>query len=375
MAPEDRRSTRTLNRLLRQGPEYNFFQAVRLLQTHALGALREDGSAAPEPVGSAFSPDREVVRFLSHVAFSFPSSEVASIEECDSDAEFKALRQFELKTTFMGLVGANGVLPQHYTARVLSRKDREQGRILGAFLDVFHHRIISLFYKAWLRNRLPFRWEQARLTDHSDSHELFTQSILSLNGFSSFQRVDRQASDSRQSSAPTELLTWYSGIFQQRPRNAVSLSRLIAEFFGVSVEVRQFQGQWVHLSKADQTSMPTGNQRLGRNCQLGLSAMAGSKVWDVQSGLRIQLGPVSIADFDRLRPSLPGQGDFQTLRTLVRLFAGPEVDIDVNIVLKAEDVPGASAGRQGTTQLGRNSWCINRTPKVDATDGVFLIQS
>ena len=165
---------------------------------------------------------------------------------------------------------------------------------------------------------------------------------------------------------------YYGGFFAHRPRNAISLQALIGSYFGIPTHVIQFQGQWLALEPQVQTQIGI----LGGNGELGVSTVAGDKIWNVQNKIRIRLGPLRYERFLDFLPDLnptPLRKNFFLLVHLVRLYVGPEVDFDVQLVLKAEDVPEAQLTDEGAigSRLGWNTWVRNLPSHSDADDGVF----
>ena len=132
-----------LERLLREHPgRFEFFQAVRLL-------LRFGGDR--KPVGRFINPRDEAIRFAAEPSLAFPPG---NIEEIVWEAGVA-----RMNVTFMGLTGPAGVLPRCYSALLLSRL-RERDRTLKDFLDLFNHRFISLFYRAWEKHRFGVAYER-----------------------------------------------------------------------------------------------------------------------------------------------------------------------------------------------------------------------
>ena len=115
---------------------FEFFQAVALLQ-RMLSDRR--------PVGHFFSPEDEAVRFHVNPRLAFPASEIQQLELHEGEPA-------DMMVNFMGLTGPQGVLPYPYSELILERL-RAKDRSLAAFLDIFNHRAISLFYRAWQRSR------------------------------------------------------------------------------------------------------------------------------------------------------------------------------------------------------------------------------
>jgi len=54
-----------------------------------------------------------------------------------------------LEVCFLGLLVSNGPLPRHLTEYVRDRLRNADDPTFGRFLDVFNHRMLSLFYRGW----------------------------------------------------------------------------------------------------------------------------------------------------------------------------------------------------------------------------------
>ena len=79
-----------------------------------------------------------------------------------------------MRVNFMGVVGPQGLLPIYYTELVIDRL-RAKDATLRDFLDIFHHRIISLFYRVWQKYRFQVAYEQG-------DGDQFSQYLLALIG-------------------------------------------------------------------------------------------------------------------------------------------------------------------------------------------------
>ena len=375
MASEIRRSGRTLEEVLQaNATEFDFFQTVRLIHNQTIQSAVENGIGLRVPVGGAAHPMLECLRFRAHVAIAFPSSEIASIVIRGNDGSAYP-KKYELLTTFMGLVGAQGVLPVHYTQLILRRR-REQDESLRHFLDLFHHRLISIYYRAWQRSRFPLQWEEFRLQQGAAKEDRFTQSVYSFAGFgnAALQDTGQTSSTTRKRLAfSDQVLLRYAGLFSHRPRNAVSLRRLLSALFLIPITILERQGTWVHLSPEDQTRMPGAAHSVFRsNCRLGESAMAGERVRSVESRIRIIAGPLGLKDFRRF---CPGQTDFNMLSQVVRLWVGPDFDVDLQVVLRQNEVPRLSLGQDaGTRLLGWTTWIGSQPASGDSKDAVFRLR-
>jgi len=373
MASPIRRPARSLTQQLLDEPwKFDFFQAVRILHLVAFEKSTASSSRSCRSVGEQWSPDDEILRFRAEISFGFPSAEISRASFIESDTD-ESSGVFELETTFMALAGTSGVLPHHYTQRILDR-ERRNDYALRRFLDSFHHRIVSLFYRAWEKHRFPFAWEKSQFDPAQNSEDLFTQAIYSFVGLGTdtlnpTRRVSSVIRDRLQ--IPDETFLYYAGLFSHTPRNSISLQRMLAEQFSIEVDVVQFQGQWLTLDPTDQSQMSTASLPSGVNCELGTTAFLGARVRDVQGRIRIRLGPLSYADFKRFSP---GSTDFVRLSQLVRAWVGIEFDVDIQPLLNGKEIPMATAGNsQESSRLGWNSWVRNDEMSGLVGDTVFEI--
>lgn len=346
--PRGRKGASLVEALYAESSSFDFFQAVRLLER---GAEDVDPGAS-RAVGHDADPDREVVRFQALASLAFPSASVAKLER-------PAQGPPRLQTTFFGLIGPAGVLPQHYTTLLIQRL-RERDTSLRDFLDLFHHRLVSLFYRAWEKHRHYVGYERRRRTGRGGEDPL-TAALLSLvglgtEGLNHRLKVDDQA------------VVYYAGQFSHQPRSASALESLLADYFGVPLAVDQFQGRWLYLADDDCSRFPSGANLLGRHCRLGQDLIVGQRVWDVQSKFRLRIGPVGYDDFAQFMPS----GDrLRPLCQMTRLYAGAEWEFDVQVILRREEAGGCQLG--DSSRLGWNSWVRSEPPSRDADEAVFRL--
>ncbi len=362
MASASRRTdTAVIQQLADEPYRFDAFQAVRLIEWLSRERMRADGSRDYGAVGYDNRPNDEVVRFRAHQSHSFPAGSINDIELADEDAdELEPLAK--MTVSFLGLTGPSGVLPDHYTTLILERM-RARDFSLRDYLDLFNHRMISLFYRAWEKYRFPFAYERSALGDDRRQPDPFTQALYSLVGLGTPGLRSRMAVDD-------EAFLYFSGHFAHYPRSAVALEDLVREYFQLSVQVVQFQGQWLYLSEDEQSRMPTRLEPDGSHCCLGQDVIVGERVWSVENKFRLKLGPLRYREFQRF---LPGQKSLQQLCQLVRTYVGMEFDFDVQLVLCAADVPDCqlAADETGGAYLGWNTWLNSDGATKDADDPVF----
>jgi type VI secretion system protein ImpH len=284
-------------------------------------------------------PHEDPLRFRSQLSLNFPASEVSDLKfEREGKVSAAGLPLTEVQVTFMGLVGPSGVLPRPYTELLLERHIQYRDDAAHAFLDVFSHRMTTLFYEAWQKYKFYIEYERNGTSD-------FDRYLLHLVGLG--PQAQKQKFGPEGSPLRRELFSYFSGMFAQKPRNALNLQVMLSFYFSLPFKVRQFAGRWLKLDVSQCT-------QLGRkNAALGQSAVVGNRVWDYQSSVRIEIGPLPLADYQRFQP---GTEDYQKLVELVRFYVGAHLDFQIAPTLKREAVPLAKIGRQGNVALGWLGW-------------------
>lgn len=329
-----------LDRILIEEPyRFEYFQAVRIINK-----LFSDR----KPVGTNALPSEEAVRFRSHVAFEFPPSEIHEIHEPEADDGRS--HPVEMVQNFMGMVGVSGVLPTHYTELVLDRI-RHRDTALWSFLDIFTHRAVSLFHRAWAKYRFPVGYERG-----DDSFTAYLFDLVGLGTAKLRGRMD----------VPDESLLPYGGLIAQQPHSANALESILSDYFGAPAKTGQFYGQWLQLNDDDRTKLGQANSRLGTE------TIIGARVWDQQSKFRVRLGPLEFRKFEAF---LPDGTAHKALRSIVTFFTGIELDFDLQLVLKAKQVPGTVLTTRAVRRprLGWTSFLKTRAFERD--DDQLVLQS
>ena len=342
MAGSSRRTNDSLvDQLLHEPYRFDFFQAVRILEAFGREWGKTGGPTARMPVGFDFAPEDEAVRFRTLPSRSFPAGAVSALKNVPSDSSEPAATP-EMTISFMGLIGPGGVLPDHYTD-FLVRRVREKDYALRDFLDLFNHRTVSLFYRAWLKYRFQFNYKRP-----ADREDTFAFALKCLTGMGSDHMAGRTP-------ATDETFLFYSGLFTSRARHAAGLADMLSDYFGIPVSVDQFRGHWLTLSTEECTTLPSGPERSGYYNRLGIDSVLGERVWDVNSRFRLRIGPLDLSDFNSL---LPHGKSLQELYAITRTYVGPELDFDVQLVLAGDAVRSCRLLGQGTDSaaLGWNSW-------------------
>jgi type VI secretion system protein ImpH len=308
-----------VRRDMREYPgRYDFFQAVRLL-------LR---------AGERRSAKNEVVRFRVHNTLAFPPTQIDSID-WNGDVPTMAVN-------FMGLTGPMGVLPRVYTELLLARA-RARDHSPADFLDIFNHRMISLFYEAWEKYRSAVAYER-------DGEDRVSKYFMALIGIGTEGMQDRSV-------VRDDSLLYYTGLLSMQSRSAVAVRGVLEDYFGVPIEVEQFVGAWQPLAKSDQCDLGSGATLCS---QLGVGAVAGDEIWDQQSRIRLKLGPLTEEQYLSF---LPGGACYQPLCELARFACGAQLEIELQLVLRRAVVPRCQLGGESLAgpRLGWFTWMKSGT--------------
>ena len=310
---------------------FDFFQAVRLLERVAVA----EGRAA---VGGDTAPEQEAVQFRALAALRFPVGPVAK-------ATAVADAPPELVAAFGGLTGPDGILPPHYTALLIGRS-RLKDFTLRDWLDQFHHRLLSLLTRAWEKNRWAAVVDRQR-AERQAREDAATKAAFAVAGFGTGGLRERLK-------LPGDVPVFYAGLLSRQPRTATGLEQMLGEFFGWPVKMEQYAGQWLYLDAENRAVLPRDG-RLGLNHTLGRDVVIGRRVWDVQSIVRVVVGPLDAAGF---RSLLPGGHARNPLCEMVRLYLGLEFDAEVQVVIQPDAVPVTALDydEQNGPRLGWNTW-------------------
>jgi len=270
-----------------------------------------------DPADSNWAAVEDVARFRAHQSLNFPPSAIHAIEPPPKDRKAPTIT-----VNFLGMTGPQGALPTNYTQWLMriAREGRGPERTaLRDWLDLFNHRMVGLLFRAWEKYRFPVPFLRSAIgrraagTGETDGDpDPFTRSLFSLIGLGTpglrnRLHVDAPPPATDPLAAPQPLvriddlaLLHYAGLFAHKPRNAVGLGAIVCDYFGLPGRVIQFTGQWLYLEPASQSRLP--DEAGGVNCELGVNAVAGERVWDVVSKFRVRLGPLRYSEFVEFLP-------------------------------------------------------------------------
>ncbi len=313
--------------VLRDARPWRFDAALRLV------ALANPGLP---PLGTSAQVGEDAVRITQAPDLAFPTSELTSLSD--------GPRAPRLGQALIGLLGPNGPMPLAFSEHMLERAVHAGDLAPQRFLDVFHHRLASLFHRAWAA-RAP---ESAH---DRPGEDWFTTQLLALGGGSC--RTEHLVADGERAAL--------AGLLLARPRGVAGLAAMLRLVLRAPVEVDGFQPSWVPLDPADRC-------RIGQRAvssRLG-SAVLGRRLHSRIDAIRVRIGPLDAAAFARLAP---GSDGFLRLRCALRTWLTRPLEVEVRWVLDAASVPRV---RLGASRLGRDSWMRLR-PDARSADQLRVV--
>jgi len=237
-----------------------------------------------------------------------------------------------LTVNFFGLLGPNGPLPLHLTEYARDRLRNSDDPTMARFLDLFHHRMLLFFYRAWAAG-------QPTVSRDRPGEDRFEAYIGSLPGVA-------LASVRTKDAFPHTARLFYAGLLSSHSRNAEGLAAMVGDFFGMPARVAEFVGGWIDLPPGERWRLG-GRKELGR---LGLSTIAGARAWTSQQKFQVVLGPLSRSQFQRM---LPGGASLPKLVALIRNYVGDELLWDLRLLLEERIEEPL---RLGSSRLGWTAW-------------------
>lgn len=346
--PQRRDDACVIDQLLREPQQFDFFQAVRLLDRW-MGVGSPNGQGLPR------------LNFRNSLSLSFPPSAIESLKvhkkaEASSDEAVTAItphdiERIDMTPAFMGLLGVNGALPLFYTEMLAQRELYQKDYAGRAFMDMFSHRAVTLLYEAWRKHRMPIQFE-------ADRRSRFLPLALSLAGLGGKGLRDRLAAS--KGAVADEALAFYAGTLQQRTLSAGQLQQILQDYLAVPVRIEQFVGRWYNVPESGRAylGMLSGakpGMGLGApvNGVLGRSAMLGERVWQRDLRLRVVLGPLPHSRFQRF---LPGGKGALALKELLTMLSGVSLEYEINLRLQREDVQGGTLDSRRAPTALRLGW-------------------
>lgn len=315
------------DRLCEDPGRYHLFLALRVIEAEFADA---------PPLGRSKRPKSDPMRLGQEATMAFPDNTLTRVTPPGGGKPGK------LTNTFFGLFGPHGPLPQHMTEYARERERTHKDPTFVAFANMLTHRVMGLLYRAWTAGQPAAAFDR-------DGAETLEKKLAAIGGYFGRDLSDRDA-------MPDLSRRYFTGHLMRGPRHPHGLVSILSSFFSTPVRVQEFIGSWLDLDPSDRWS-------IGSTSGLGQGTSVGSRVWARNAKFRISIGPLPLDEYRKL---LPGSPALARLSSIVRSYVGEALDWDVNVLLRAEDVPQAILGQD--TQLGLTSWVGTRRGGGDADD-------
>lgn len=312
---------------------FDFYQAMRRLEC----------AYPQEPrLSESLHAKRDKIRLGQDPTMAFQPSTLCSFRQG------KGQLPPRLGVYFFGLFGPNGPLPLHLTEYVHERLHNDHDTTQVGFLDQFHHRLLTLFYRAWANSQPTVSFDRP-------DRDKFGNYLGSVFGIGSPHLRNRDA-------MPDLAKLHYAGRLADQTRNAEGLEAILQDFFQLPVHIDEFVGTWIDLPENSRC-------RLGESTDisaLGAMIILGDRIWQGQQKFRIVMGAINFADYQRM---LPGGGSLKRLIAAVKNYIGDEQDWELNLILKEKEVPPLCLN--GESRLGWTTW-LAQEPLGRNGDDLFL---
>lgn len=323
------------------GPLAEWFDPERPWKSGFLSimrALAAQSPAVPVP-GTALLPCEEKHRIGQRASLKFAPSEVAAV--------FNDENRIRVQLYSLGIWGPQGPMPLHMSESAYTRIESQHDSTLTDFADIFHHRALSLFYRAWAAS-------QSTASLDRPAEERFTFYIGSLIGDDPQDSANLHPSTHARYAAASHLA--------REARNPEGLARALSFYFGVEVEVEEFVPSWIPLEPANRSvlGMPSPCAALGEQATLGQS------IPDCQHRFRLVMGPLSLDQYLRLTPH---GDDLPTLVDWVRTFVGHEFDWELKLLIEPRAAP--CARMLAEHRLGYSTWLGQASTDAPVVGMVF----
>lgn len=309
--------------LAKEAKRFPFFLSVQLLERLSPHAVR---------VGEGGPPQKEALRFVHNPDLIFHASDV---ERITPRVLRDGIAYTEVMTNFFGLFGSASPLSAPFSEDVLFA-DADGSGSLRAFYDIFHHRLISLLYRAWKKYRFSAGFR-------ADGRDPFTARSLAFVGVDAEAGLDQEG-------LPAAALLGLAPLLLLRTRSARALKMLFASVMPeLPTSIECFVERRVEIDEDQRAMLGEANMTLGHNFSLGRTVL------DRSGRYRIRIGPVDYNTYEALGP---GGRYHATLRKIVQQFSRGILEAEVELSLSPEEAPkfrlGSSTSILGVTTTLRS---------------------
>lgn len=322
MVSENRAACRDVNTIIEQNlAGFSFFQLTELLNriTGTDTEYQQD-----------FLPTAEKLIFKATASTGFHHNDLVSIRQ-SAGAGHETDDRYELEVAFLGLHGSQSPLPGYYLDE-LAYEYAQQDQKIGAFLDFFHHRLLTLLHRIWRKFRYHIRFR-------NNGEDGFSRLMFALLGLGSEALRQNLPANS------AKLLS-YAGLLAGPGRPPEVVSGIVRHCFDLKkVSVLIWQMRKVVIAEDQQNRLARKNSVLGDNFVIG------DKVRDRAGKFLLQISELSFSHFLKF---LPSGEEFQPLVRLMAFVMRDQLAWDLRLCFAAGEARGMRFGDHQSVCLG---WC------------------
>ncbi len=320
-APADDTPAGSLAAYEREARRFNYFRLIYLLERMFPDAPR---------IGHTGPARDEMIRVRSESSLIFGSSDVTELKK-EPFADGK--ERVHITAAFLGLYGSTSPLPAYFVERIALAVYQGGPQPVRELLDVIHHRLFALVYRAWSKYRHSVGYARR-------GKDKFTRRMFCAVGVDGF-------GDPKLELDPFYFLR-FAPLLASKSRSARGLQVALDELLGgIDVKIEQFVGCWTLIEK------PLRNKLGVSNHQLGESLVVGRYVFDGSGRYTIQLGPLQYDDYLSF---LPGGHRRPFLQAVVNTFTPGIHDVMLELHVDLEAAPKLQLGSPRSSTLSRTAW-------------------
>jgi type VI secretion system protein ImpH len=291
-------TTSVVQRLFKDPYDFSFLQAVRLFQK-----LLPNG----EVIGTTLNPSEDPISFSGRYTYSLPSSDIYRVYVTDNKPV--------MEVNFWNIAGPHGALPNPLSEKVVERI-REGDFALKEFIDIFNHRLLSVYY--CVAQKYSFVLSPKSSIQTTTGHML-----CAIGGIDPNQ--------DKYLSLPTKNLAQYAGIVWQRPRSAAGLEQILSDYFQVPIYIEQFVGAWTDINRRQRSFI---GKRRGRNHKLGRTTFLGKRFWQSGHHFIVHVGPLTAEQFHQFIPTGPA---YVEMCDMIKFYSPLELTFQLKMSLKEKE--------------------------------------
>jgi type VI secretion system protein ImpH len=309
--------------IIENGEEYDFYQAVRLLDRLS-DKVASDNQDAQKQLDIRIRPELNL---------DYPHADIESVEQLGDQS-------YEIITTFFGLYGVSSPLPGYFTEELLDEEWDERTAARG-FLDVIHQHMYPLLYRSWLKYRFAHNAIEA-------DGERYWEIIFSILGLPDEFRDYGDLSGQ---------FVKYAGLLAQRPKTSLGLKTILADYLDpVGVDVVQCIARKVAVIPQQRCRLGCDNHNLGSTCVIG------EQVEDRSGKYQVVIGPISTDKFQAL---LNDYKHKKFMHTMINQYMVQPLECEIVLSLESGAAQPVCLGEPGFSQLGQSAWLVDKNNEFE----------